>query len=104
MLSTTAKFATRGCGSFSVTWKVTQTPEGQQVLTSAVKALECREREWYAVHNIPYSRNLSRVKTFANFVVLRQFAKVLTAKIFIEYGGIIINGRVIVVSHNSRRF
>ena len=46
---------------------------------------------------IPYSGNLSRVKTFANFAVLRKFAKVLTAKIFIEYGGIVINGRVIVV-------
>ena len=50
---------------------------------------------------IPYSGNLSRVKTFANFAVFGQFVKVLTTKIFIEYGGIIINGRVIVVSHNS---
>ena len=53
---------------------------------------------------LPYSGNLSWVKTFANFAVSGQFAKVLTAKIFIEYGGVIINGRVIVVSHNSREF
>ena len=53
---------------------------------------------------VPYSGNLSRVKTFVNFVVLGQFAKVLTAKIFIEYGGVIINGRVIVVSHNLQKF
>ena len=62
---------------------------------------------------IPHSGNVSRVKTFANFVVSGQFAnfvvsgqfaKVLTAKIFIEYGDVIINGRVIVVSHTSRKF
>ena len=41
-----------GVWFLSVTWKVTLTPEGQQVLTSAVKALECRERERYAVHNV----------------------------------------------------
>ena len=51
---------------------------------------------------IPYSGNPSRVKTFANFAVSGQFVKVLTAKIFIEYVGVIINGRVIVVSRNSR--
>ena len=44
------------------------------------------------------------MKTFANFAVSGQFAEVLTEKIFIEYGGIIINGHVIVVSHNSRSF
>ena len=33
-------------------WKVTQIPEGQQVLTSTVKALKCREHERYAVHNV----------------------------------------------------
>ena len=32
-------------------WKVTQIPEGQQELTSVVKALECQERNCYAVHN-----------------------------------------------------
>ena len=54
---------------------------------------------------IPYSKNLSRVKSFANFAVSGQFARVLKTKIFIEYGGvIIINGRDIVVSHNSRKF
>ena len=26
--------------------------EGQPVLTSTVKALECREHKWYAVHNV----------------------------------------------------
>ena len=30
--------------------------------------------------------------------------KVLTVKILIKYGGVIINGHVIVVSHNSRKF
>ena len=50
---------------------------------------------------VPYSGNLSWVKTFINFAVLGKFVKVLTAKIFIEYGAVIINGRVIVVSHNS---
>ena len=40
-----------GVWFLSITWKVTRTPEGQQVLTSTVKALECREREWYAIHN-----------------------------------------------------
>ena len=52
---------------------------------------------------VPYSGNLSRVKAFANLAVLGQFAKVLTTKFFIEYGGII-NGCVIVVFHNSRKF
>ena len=36
----------------SITWKVTQTPQGQLVLTSAVKALEGRECKRYAVHNV----------------------------------------------------
>ena len=49
---------------------------------------------------IPYSRNLSQLKTFA---VSGQSAKVLTAKIFVECGGVIINGHVIVVSHNLRK-
>ena len=53
------------------------------------------------VHKVPYSGNLLQVKTFA---VSGRSTKVLTAKIFIEYGGVIINGRVIVVSHNSRKF
>ena len=44
------------------------------------------------------------MKTFENFAILGQFVKVLTAKIFIEYGAVIINGRVIVVSHNLRSF
>ena len=48
---------------------------------------------------LPYSGNLSRVKTFTNFTVSGQFAKVLIAKIFIEYGGIIINGRVIILDN-----
>ena len=51
-LSMTAKFDAQGCGFFSITWKVTRTPEGQHVLMSAVKVLECREREWYAIHNV----------------------------------------------------
>ena len=58
---------------------------------------------------LPYSGNLSRLKT--NFVVLEQFVKVLTAKILIECG---INGCVnnngrklsypqTIVFHNSRK-
>ena len=49
-------------------------------------------------------------KTFVNFAVSEQYAKKpLTAKVFIakistEYCGIIINGRVIVISHNSQKF
>ena len=39
-----------------------------------------------------YSRNLLRVKTFANFVVSGQFAKVLTEKIFIECGAQLLMG------------
>ena len=53
---------------------------------------------------VAYSGNLSRVKTFANFTVSGQFVKIFSAKIFIEYGSIIINGRVIVVSPNSQKF
>ena len=32
----------------------TRTPEGQQVLMSTVKVLECREHEWntYAIHSV----------------------------------------------------
>ena len=41
------------------------------------------------------------MKTFANFSVLGQFAKVLTAKISIKYGGVIINGRVIIVDNGN---
>ena len=40
------------CVVFSIMWKVTLTPEGAQVLMSAVKVLECRESERYAVHNV----------------------------------------------------
>ena len=36
---------------------------------------------------VPYSGNILRVKTFANFAVLKQFAKVLVAKILNEFGG-----------------
>ena len=38
--------------------------------------------------SLSYSGNLSRVKTFANFVVLGQFAKILTAKMLIECWGV----------------
>ena len=58
----------------------------------------------YSYLYLPFSGNLSRVKTFANFMVSGQFAKVLTAEIFIGYCSVIINGRVIVVFHNSRKF
>ena len=58
----------------------------------------------HTIDAILYSRNLSRVKTFTNFAVLGQSVKVLTTKIFIEYGGVLINGRVIVISHNSWNF
>ena len=51
MLSTTANITTRGAVSF-VTWKVAQIPGGQQVLTSTVKVIECRERKQYANHNV----------------------------------------------------
>ena len=53
---------------------------------------------------LPFNQNLSRVKTFANFTVPGEFAEVLTAKTLFKYNGVIINGRVIVVSHNSRKF
>ena len=50
--------------------------------------------------NVYGNENLSRVKTFVNFEVLGQlFAKVLTAKTFVEYGGVNINGLVITL-HN----
>ena len=41
------------------------------------------------------------MKTFANFAVLEQIAKVLTTKIFIEYGGVIINGCVIILDNGN---
>ena len=49
-----------------------------------------------------YSGNLSRVETFANFVIAGQFGKVLTAEISIEYDGVVINGRVIIVGNGDR--
>ena len=56
-------------------------------------------------HAIPYHcGNLVRVKTFANFAVSGQFAKALTAKIFIEYGGVIINGRVSLFSTTATKW
>ena len=72
------------------------------------RRVQLLERNYYcamidSVH-VPYSGNFSRMKTFANFTVSRQFAKVSTVKIFIEYRGVIINVRVIVVSHNSQKF
>ena len=51
-------------------------------------------------HQLLYSGNLLQVKTFTNFVVSGEFAKVLIAKIFIEYRGVTINGRVIIL-HND---
>ena len=42
-----------------------------------------------------YSWNLLQVKTFMNF------AKVFTAKIFIEYGGVIIDGLVIILNNGD---
>ena len=47
---------------------------------------------WYWVYHIAW--NLSRVKTFASFAVLGQFAIVLALKMFFEYDGVIINWRV----------
>ena len=41
------------------------------------------------------------MKTFANFAVSGQFTKGSTEKIFIEYGGIIINGRVISLDNSD---
>ena len=46
--------------------KVTQTPVGQQVLTSTVKVLECIEHEWYAFHNV--------------LVLLRYFCKLINGR------------------------
>ena len=36
-----------------------------------------------------------------NFVVSGQFTKVFTAKIFVECGGVIINGCVIILDNND---
>ena len=38
-----------------------------------------------------------QLKTFVNFVVLVQFVKVLTTKISLEYGSVIVDGRVIIL-------
>ena len=54
----------------------------------------------YRKTDVTYGGNLSRVKTFANFAVSGQLAKVLTMKIFIEYGGVIINGRAIFLDND----
>ena len=67
------------------------------VVGATEQAITCTLYITAGVGVILYSGNLSQVKTFA---VLGQFAKVLTARIFVEYGAVIINGRVIVVSHN----
>ena len=60
------------------------------------------------VHKVPGdfdpitdSGNLSREKTFVNFAVSGQFTKVLTAKLFIEYGGVIINGHVTILDNGD---
>ena len=41
------------------------------------------------------------MKTFVNFAVSGQFAKVLTVKIIIEYMGVIINGRVVILDNGN---
>ena len=56
------------------------------------------------MHVVPYSGTFSRVKTFTNFTVLGQFANVLTAKFFIEYGGVIINGVSLSFPTNRKSF
>ena len=58
--------------------------------------------------HVPYSGNLSRVKTFANFTVLAQVVKVLNAKILIECEGGQYNTRVNIngckLPHRKRSF
>ena len=54
-------------------------------------------------YKLPYGRNLLRGKTFTKFVVSGWFAKVLTAKILIEYGGTIIIGRVIDLDNSDSK-
>ena len=76
-------------------------------LTTVQQAIEASESSNVIISiyvMLPYSGNLSPVKTFANFAVSGRFAKVLITKIFIDYADIIINGRVIVAPHNSRKF
>ena len=58
----------------------------------------------FCVPFIPHSGNFYAVKLPRNFVVFGQFEKVLISKVFIEYGGVIINGCVIVISHSSPKF
>ena len=48
---------------------------------------------------VPYSGNLSRVNTFANFAVSKQFVEVLAAKISMRR--VVINGRVITLVRTS---
>ena len=50
---------------------------------------------------IPYKGNILWVKTFTNFTISGQFTKVLTAKTFIEYGSVIINGCVINLNNSD---
>ena len=52
----------------------------------------------YRITGIFRGWKLSRISRF------RGIRKCLTAKILIEYGGVIINGRVIGVSNYSRKF
>ena len=49
-----SKVLYQGVWFLFITWKVTHTQQGQQVLTSAAKELEWKEREWYmyAVQNV----------------------------------------------------
>ena len=52
----------------------------------------------FTEHNIPYSRKLSREKTFANFTVLWLFAKVFSTK----FGGVVSFGAA--QANNPRKF
>ena len=47
------------------------------------RSLEVKMLLRFVLEILPYSGNLSQMKTYVNVVVLEQFAKVLTAKILI---------------------
>ena len=52
---------------------------------------------------MPHSGDLSRVNTFRNFAVSKQFVIVLSTKLSIEYGGVIINGRVVTLNNGHSK-
>ena len=60
-------------------------PQGGALVGVAVDGLKTSNDIKTKHTYIPYSGKPTRVKSFANFAVSRQFVIVLTAKIFIEY-------------------